>query len=259
MIRFFLTFALFLSSSLSSVIYETMEMDELHSHLTPDTLIVFDIDNTLMEPVQELGTDQWFYNRIKHYENWGFSKDRALEKALRQWCAIQSITKVRVVEPGTAEIVQNLQKMGYSIMGLTTRGLGMCTLTIQQLGYLDIDLSVTAPTQDEIHFMNERGCLYRSGILFTAATHKGKAMQKLFNKMNYQPKRILFINDKRSHIEEFMETMLPKGVDFVGLRYGKTDERVKNFRQHIAEVQYNFFGHILTDEQAERILHELKE
>jgi len=243
-------------ASLQAEIHEIKNMDELHSYLKPDMLIVFDIDNTLMEPVQELGSDQWFYHRIKEYEAWGKSKQEALEKALKQWTSIQNVTKVRLCEAGTDEIVQNLQRQGFTIMGLTTRGLGMSELTIQQLGLIHVNLSPTAPTQEEIHFMNERGCLFRTGILFTAATHKGEAMRKLFDKIDWWPKSILFINDKQTHIAEFEETMIQHGVPFIGLRYGATDERVLNFRNHLAEVQYSFFGHILTDEQAERILHE---
>lgn len=251
-IAFFLTVC-----SLHAEMFEINHMDEIYSHLTPDTLIVFDIDNTLMEPVQELGSDQWFYHRIKEYESWGMGKAQALDRALHQWMSIQHITKVRLVEPGIDEIVQDLQNKGYKAMGLTTRGLGMCTLTIHQLNRINIDLSSAAPTQEEIHFMNGQGCLLRSGILFTAASHKGEAMRKLFDKIGYWPKSILFINDKASHIREFEETMKEQGVPFVGLRYGATDNRVLNFRNHIAEVQYSYFGHILTDEQAERILHEM--
>src|SRR5690606_11378819 len=119
-----------------------------------------------------------------------------------------------------------------------------------------IDLSATAPTNEELFFMNERGVLYRGGILFTAATHKGRALKKFLGLSGHKTAAILFINDQRSHLQPVAATCEEDGVPFKGLRYGFLDEKVKNFRKQIAEVQFYFFGHILSDEAAERILHE---
>lgn len=248
--------ALLFLFSLSAEIYETMHMHEIYDHIEPGMLLVFDIDNTLLEPVQELGSNQWFENKIKEYISYGYNRQDALEKTLRQWTAIQSITQVKLVEPEIDTIVRKLQNDGYTVMGLTTRGLGISTCTITQLNSAKIDLTRTAPTQKEIFFNNERGVLFRGGALFTAATHKGKALEKLLEAVDLKPSSILFINEKLSHIlpvEDFCEKA---NIPFVGLRYGHTDEKVKNFRKQIAEVQFYHFGHILSNEAADRILHE---
>ncbi len=239
-------------------ILDTYRMDEIYQHLQPGMLVIFDIDNTLIEPVQELGTNQWFENRIKEYISYGHSKPDSLEKALQEWTAIQSITLVKLVEPGIEHIVKDLQNQGYTVIGLTTRGLGISTRTIDQLQTVKINLTATAPTNEEIFFMNERGVLFRGGVLFTAGTHKGKALEKFLKTVGCNPSSIMFINDKYSHllpVEEYCEKF---ALPFTGIRYGFLDEKVKNFRKQIAEVQFYHFGHILSDEAAERILHERK-
>ena len=248
----FLMIPLFLRAQ----IIEIMNLQEVYQYLDSQTLVVLDIDNTLIEPVQELGSNQWFENRIKEYISYGMDKGDALEKALREWTAIQSITKVKTVEPETTRIVKDLQEKGHTVIGLTTRGLGISTCTVQQLESVKIDLTTTSPTNEELFFMNERGVLFRGGILFTAATHKGLALKKFLETIGFQPGSVLFINDKRSHLMPVEQVCNEDQIPFKGLRYGYLDEKVKNFRKQIAEVQFYFFGHILSDEAAFRILHE---
>ena len=67
---------------------------------------MFDIDNTLMEPTQTLGSDQWFYHQKEQYVLKGMTPSDALEQALSEWMSIQSVTKVKVVEPGTKDLVR---------------------------------------------------------------------------------------------------------------------------------------------------------
>ena len=252
----FLLCFLFAPLLVQAEIIEIPHMNELHKHLQSNMLVIFDIDNTLIEPTQELGTYQWFQHRIKDYRSYGFDKEAALEKALREWTAIQSITKVKIVEAGTAEIIKNLQLLEMPIIGLSSRGLGLSTRTVEQLELVNIDLSETAPSQEEFLFMNERGVLFRKGILFTAGTNKGMALKKFLDYTNCRPSSILFINDELFPLKSVESMCNQENIPFVGLRYSYLDEKVKNFRKQIAEVQFYFFGHILSDDAAQRILHE---
>ncbi len=237
-------------------IIETMNMYELYPFLKPNMLIVFDIDNTLIEPVQTLGSDQWFHFRLDQYISFGYKYEDALEFSLKEWMAVQNLTKVKLVEAGTDQIIADLQSKGYPIIGLTTRGLGMSMRTLHQLQSVGIDLEATAPSKAEFHYMNGRGVLYRDGILFTANTHKGEALRKYLEIVGFTPTSIMFINDKYSHIVPVAEYCEGISMPFVGLRYGYVDQKVNNFPKDIAMVQYYNFGHIMSDEAADRVLHE---
>lgn len=81
--------AICLSGTLRASIIETTYISEVVKHLSPDTLIIFDIDNTLMEPVQEMGSDQWFRNQIEHHRNNGLCDTDPLETALSEWSSVQ--------------------------------------------------------------------------------------------------------------------------------------------------------------------------
>ncbi len=241
----------------ASTIIETPHFSDLRSYADADTLILLDIDDTLLIPTQTLGSDVWFQYQYKK------NKDLPdpLDATLAQWEAIRHLSRMKTVEKDTAKIVSDLQRKTYCIMGLTTQGLALATRTVEQLLDNDIDLIKTAPSQDDIYLMNGRGVLYRHGILFTSGTPKGPALEKLLKAMNYRPKKIVFINDKETHLLDVAESAKKLGIDFTGLRYSYSDERVAHFSPELAEVEFHFstISHLLTDEEAKSLLEMLHE
>lgn len=240
-----LLFFLVATFSLQAEIVEISHLDEMTSHITPQTLIVFDIDNTIYHSKQYLGSDEWFGHRCQQH---------GLDQALSEWMAVQNITDVVPVEEHVATYIADLQQKGYTVMGLTTRGLGMALCTTRQLGSLGVHLGKSAPSQDEHFFTNGLGILYRQGILFTSGTHKGICFKKLMELIDYQPKRVVFINDKASHLKPVEEVCLQQGIDFTGLRYGYIDATVEAFRPEIADLQFKKFTEIISDEEAATML-----
>ena len=253
--RFFVICLFVISSALFAEIIEIKHFNEIEKYALDDTLVILDIDNTLLMPAQELGSDQWFRYRLDCYRKEGKTYPEALEFALPEWEAIQNITDVLVVEETTPEVIRNLQKLErVRIIGLTTRGLALAMRTVQQLDKVGIDLSVSAPTKDEIPLLNPHAILFRKGVLFTAGTHKGRGLQKLLAKLEYMPKKIVFINDKRGNLRQLEEGVNELHIPFIGLRYGFLDEKVNNFRADIADLQFENFLKIVNDHEAEMIL-----
>lgn len=242
-----------LFTSLSGVIIETPHFKDIIDHVTEDTLVILDIDDTLLITKQMLGCDEWFMHRMKEHQANGLKSSNALEKALAEWEAIRHLTEMEIVEPGTEAIVAGLQKSGYQVMGLTTQGLALATRTVQQLNLQEIDLSKTAPSDSDHYIMNgKHGVLYRKGILFTSGTAKGEALFKLCDAIGYIPSRIVFINDKATHLADIEKTAKQRNVEFIGLRYSFSDARKAAYRPDIAEIQFNHssFAYILSDEEA---------
>lgn len=252
--QLFLFCALFIASVLYAEIIEVKNFGEIEKYASTETLLILDIDNTLLMPAQELGSDQWFHHRLCHYRKQGKTYPEALELALPEWEAIQNITEVSAVEKDTPAVIESLQNSQISIIGLTTRGLALATRTVRQLDCIGIDLSLTAPTSEDIPLLNPHAILFRKGILFTSGTHKGKGLQKLLAKLEYKPKRIVFINDKRGNLRQLEEGVNELHIPFIGLRYGYLDDKVRNFRSDIADLQFESFLKIVSDREAETIL-----
>lgn len=245
------------SQDIQGEVIETESFAKIINHANLETLVILDIDDTLLIPAQTLGTDVWFVSRLKHHSKAINDPSLALDRALSEWEAIRHITKVKIVEEGTEEIIDRMQKNHIMIMGLTTQGLALATRTVMQLRSLNIDLSKTAPSVQDQYFINgHQGVLYRQGILFTSGTHKGEALIKFLNTIHYYPKRIVFINDKKTHLQEVEKSSIAQNIDFIGLRYNYSDQRVANFNQEIADIQWSHssFNHILSDEEAVSLL-----
>lgn len=232
-------------------IIEANNFKEILDYVDTDTLVLLDIDDTLLIPVQTLGTDVWFIHRMNQYQT-HLDKKQALDKALDDWEGVRHLTKVKIVEEGSETIVAKMQGQGIPVMGLTTQGLALATCTVNQLKSLEIDLIKTAPSNQDFYFHNGQGVLYRHGILFTSGTAKGEALLKFFSLAGVCPKRVVFINDKETHLKDVEGSLEAKGIEFTGLRYAYSDERVKNFNSKLADIQWNesSFSHILTDQEA---------
>ena len=244
---------LFSMRMISATIVESMTIQDIEKYRTQGTLIIYDLDNTLIEPVQLLGSDQWFYYRLGQMVEKYNDREKALRKTLVEWVAAQAVNKVKVVEEGTAELIRLQQAEGTMIMGLTTRDGLMAHCTLDQLDELAIDLRKTAPRTEPLIFHSERPIFFDGGVLFTSGTHKGKAFLKFLELVDYQPKRVLFINDKYSNIKEVAHVCYETGIEFLGLRYGYLDEKIAQFNADIAEIQSFNFGNILSDEKAYEI------
>lgn len=242
-----------MASSLQAQVIEASCFKEIHKHITKDTVVLLDIDDTLLIPCQMLGVDDWFTLRWKKHQASGLDRAAALEKALAEWESVRHVTQMKTVEKDTDAVVQEMQKKGHLVMGLTTQGLALATRTVQQLLQNKIDLSLTAPSKDDC-YVNIKGhsVLFRKGVLFTSNTQKGEAFFKYCDTVGLKPKRVVFINDKATHLAEIETVAEQRGVEFIGLRYAYADIHKAAFRADIAELQFKHssFDRILSDEEA---------
>src|SRR5688572_16340760 len=87
--RYFIGLAMVLTSLASARVVEINKMADITAHVTEQTWVVFDLDNTVMEPVQTLGSDQWFDHMVKTLGN--------LDKAVEVWSRVQSETLMQPV------------------------------------------------------------------------------------------------------------------------------------------------------------------
>lgn len=231
-------------------IHEIEEIEEILNHLTEKSLLLLDIDNTLIEPTQHLGTERWLYSRIEHYAKEGAMAREAFDKAHIEWMSVQGLTKVQSVEEQTVPLIQQLQERGVPIMGLTARNLSLSAVTVQQLMSVGIDFRKTAPHDGGCYFHSNEGILFRDGILFSANTPKHNAFAMFLDEVDHSPEHLVFVDDKQFHLLPFGLYASEKKVPFVGLRYGYLDEKVEAFDHEIAHLQWEKFGTILSDDEA---------
>lgn len=251
------------SSSIFSQIIEVHSFSSIEEHIQDDTMILYDIDNTILNLAQSFGGDTWFQNYKEMLIGQGLSYEEAVNQTLDKWIPIQSVSKVNLVEEYIPFIIRKYQDKQNVSIGFTTRGFSMGRQTIRQLADKNIYFSQTSPHPMPISFNNEvrftgEPCIFYKGVFFTAGSHKGSALFELLERMDYTPSHILFINDKLQNIEEVAEYCEAKGIPFTGLRYGYLDNWVESFNLDIALIQDELFGEVISDYQAFQILTSLQ-
>ncbi len=254
-ILFLICASLLFPSFARAEIIDIASILEVDEHIQNDSLVIFDLDNTIFEPTQELGSAQWFQQRVHDYRNAGLDKEVAKEKALVEWAGIQGVTEMRLVESHSLPLISRLQHQGYTLMGLSTRGFEVSAQTLNHLDALGVFLKSAFPYKNEHVFMNEdKGVLYKNGILFTSGTHKGSALFTFLEHAKFLPSHIVFINDKGDQLQEVAQVCSDKKVSFVGLRYGYLDGKVEAYNHSVAIKQFEHFGKILSDDHAKNLL-----
>lgn len=244
-------FVLFFSciAMLGAHVYEISSVLEMNKYKNDEgVLFLYDIDDTLVHLNQKVGTDQWFLHRYSELKK-DMDSQKALDVALSEWTGIQSISGLYEVESGTSEMIGQQQEEGVILIGFTTRDYTLSRCTKLQLNSVGIDLSKTAPVKEETHFMNGNGIIFKDGVLFTAGTDKGVTLFKFLELIDFHPKKIVFINDKRQNIGEVEVACEQRNIPFVGLRYNYLDDEVRAYDHELATKQFNYLMNIPSDEE----------
>lgn len=220
-------------------------MDKALRTVDADTVVAFDLDNTVLQAAQTLGTDQFFGFLVKKAAELGLEGDAAIEWALREATPIQPVTKVQAVEQRTPALIADLQERGITVFALTARPAIWTKGTLRQVRSLGVNFKVTAP---EFAYDTASGYV-EDGVIFLArGANKGRALVSLLKE---HPKRIIFIDDKLSNVQSVESALSTTSIEHLSVRYGGADARVRAFNEDVAMCEWAEFkatGRFLRDE-----------
>jgi phosphoserine phosphatase len=227
-------------------ITEVPSMKEALTTVDKDTLVFFDLDNTVIMPVQTLGGEEWFDH---------IAKKTSVDNAVKEWNDIQALTESRAVEKDTAELISNIQKLGAKTIGLTGRDYTISALTQKQLQSIGVDFTAASVTPKVITIKGNGLSRHENGVIFVGAkNNKGKVLATFLETLKLQPKKIVFVDNKRHHLEDVEKALQNKKVDYLGCRHGAADQKIAAFNGEIADIQYQHAKKILTDKEAQVLL-----
>ncbi len=230
-------------------------------HGNKNVLLVFDIDNTIMAMPQDLGSDQWFgwqYNScIKTKSKADYCVTNNMGELLSVLGKLFSLSKMIPTEPDAPKVIKRLQKAGFKVILLTSRGPSYRNATERELGRNGYDLRASAigpkggypstylPYQltkykqygistkmaNKAKLSKPRAISYMNGVMMTAGLNKGIMLKTLLNKTGSKFKAIIFSDDHSRHTKTMQAIMGElKAIDLVTYRYGKIDPQVKAFK-----------------------------
>jgi hypothetical protein len=192
-------------------------MSELTLHIKIPSLIFFDIDNTLIRTMTNLGSDEWEASLAKMLIEKGGNADESFEKAKMFWCAFQQVCEVTKIEERIAEIILELRRCHHEILAITSRPSLLAQVTHRQLESVGLSFNKDPLRKFELDGLP---ILYENGIFFCDNCSKGLVISSYLAPSYKKP--IVLIDDKKSHLEQ--AALVLDSFDFSGLHYSFVEE-----------------------------------
>lgn len=222
-------------------------------------LILFDIDDTLIDSSTMAGSKAWRSYIRKATEN-----DNTLNwhDLFSLWIANHH--PYSTVESCTVDKVHELQNAGHLVLGLTSRektrwydlnDVPTEELTHEQLQVVGIQFSdaIFADLFPGLTTLSQ----YSRGVFFADIEPKGNFLLYALNGLKSFPEKILFIDDKLSQVESVDEALSELGIDHVAYYYQAIEEKSAQFDPLIANIELYYSlllgGVHLTDSEAKAI------
>lgn len=233
-------------------IIETVTIADVIPLIDEETWFLVDLDNTTYEGKQALGHTEWFYDKaFEKMRVHGITLDEATRECYPEWIEIQKVCPVKPVEEGFVPGIIHLQKRGIIVMGLTHRQPSLTEATLQQINSLGFNFTPTSPISDIFSVPSITPTLYCEGVLFTGEFNKkGEIFVKFLSLINKIPKKVVFIDDKRRHVEEVEAALTQLGIEYIGVHYTAINHAEKVYYPEIAEFQLKALKTIMSNEAA---------
>jgi hypothetical protein len=239
---------------LFGAIVESNHLADLQAYTDAHTMIICDVDNTLIESTLQMGSAQWREYIRKRARGAGYSVDGAEAVLDAFWICAQFFVPVRCVDPSTPQVLLELKHSESIVIALTAREPIEVSHTQRQLSSVGIDLRNIHDREDSFSLPLPYPCIYEKGVVYSGENTKSAALLAFFQKTDHLPNRIVFIDDRLEQLQAMESSLKISGINFIGIRFARADARVKDFNPEIAELQWSRLPEIISDEEALRIL-----
>lgn len=248
----FSLFILVLPLTTEAKIVETVTIDEIIPFIDDDAWVLVDLDNTTFEGKQALGHTEWFYDKaFRKMREEGLTLEEATRECYPEWIEIQKVCPVKPVEEAFVPALKLLQQRGIVVMGLTHRQPSLVEPTLRQINSLGLNFLESAPDHTSFSVPSSTPTMYKQGVLFTGEYNKkGETFVRFLSMIDQKPKKIVFIDDKRSHVDEVNKALIPHGVEYLGIHYKAIEHAEKVYFPEVAEFQQKYMNTIMSNEAA---------
>ncbi len=229
---------------------------------TPQTLVIFDMDQTLMNP-----TEQFFnllYQSVSDFDPADhdfirtlLAKNQALiaaRKGFGQSIALVSSifakTNFIPVETTTIALIKELQARGVKVIALTSSNTGifgviesMQEWRLRNLHQIGLDFSSSfVPQELELTTVpKEYGspAVFYHGILCAALNPKGKVLAAFLDNVAWKPTNIIFFDDSKEQCESVATEMKKRGIPTHSYWYRGAYQKKIKLDQQLVQKQFD--------------------
>jgi hypothetical protein len=205
------------------------------------TLVVFDIDQTLVDLAIKAGQARYKNNKL--FQKYSAMLQQYIQDKQTKTPNYHEIFESKLwlnippqlIELETLNIIKDLQSRGIKIIALTAIHAGklglinsMAKNRYEYLKKVGIDFSSSFPEQSiELkNFMSQRVTYpaYYKGIICAATwtehkNSKGQALATFIEAIKWTPKKVLFFDDSRKNVESVVSEMKKRDIPCLGFLY----------------------------------------
>jgi hypothetical protein len=232
------------------------------SQLTPNSLVIFDVDEVLIAPADAILTPS----------GWNYKTDLwpDLLKNRELFSIVLKTSDFILIDPEVLQFIEKLKKRNISYIALTacrTGSMGQISSfvewRIQQLDKLGVKFNFFYKNPyifKHLVGVQENAPVYQNGILFTGdfakqRNSKGKLLVDFLEHIDWKPDHVIFFDDRMYNLTALEEELAMKGISYQGYHF------LANFDQpivpEVVDLQMNTLLHEkiwLSDEKAKLFL-----
>ncbi len=215
------------------MIRESEHLRDVSQHLCQDTILVLDLDRTLITSDVFYGSETWEVLVYKHLMSEGHPTRKAKKMSEAIWKRAQAKVTVRLIETCASRHIQEWQNQT-NVIGLTARDHTVIETTMKQLSSVDISFSTfNTRFQTTKLIREETHSVFHQGIAFCGDAPKNEILFQLIldNDILSLPKKIVMVDDRKHHLEMTRKNCHDYGIEFHGFRYNRCDNEYKNITQ----------------------------
>ncbi len=236
-------------------IVQTNTIADVLKYADADTLVVFDLNDTLMSTSISLGGDVWAKKLLTTHTSSGMSKAEALDRLVPFWHQVLLKAPVTPVEPNTPLVLRELQMRGCKMLGLTARYVEMAYATIDQLRSIYIDFGDNPIARDDFAVRAAYPSKFINGVVFAGLLNDKAEVLVQFLKQNPgEFSKLVFVDDKKKNVDGMINAARALNKPYVGIWYGAAEANARDVDPNIAKVQSVLFGKIMPDDVAAQLI-----
>lgn len=200
-------------------------------------LLVSDFDNTLMKPLNLLGSDQFYEWQAHLMKTDSPNKDfKNFDEFMEVHAKAMALTKMAPTDPEIPNFLNSLKEQNVKMIVLTSRGPIFRAITARDLKSAEMNIESLSPFPKFLYQgqLGNRDVYFQDGVFFTSGLNKGEALFFLLNENKATFPYIIFIDDMEKHtlaVTDFLSknAEIEKKLDVTTIRYSKEDEAKKLF------------------------------
>ena len=224
----FIIFILISTANASiTTVSDFREIKNYMGRLDRSSLVIFDVDCVLIIP-----SDNDTLSRSPYRKKLWRSVESRISKERSRFLISIIIMETNwiLLDKSVIDIINYLTQQKIPTIALTSINTGrfgviesMEDLRIKQLKSVGIDFTKLAPMKDTIKLDSLRTVhgtpMLNKGIIFTAELDKGMVLKDILQKLNYYPKKIIFIDDKIQNLYSVQNACNMLKIPFQGFHY----------------------------------------